>query len=139
MMQGLKKKKERERKKIATHVEDRTLTIRPPRMGCNYAGPLFRILGCNYVDPLFRILRCNYVDLLFCILGCNYIITIDIKVVLNPVFLRSTNLESVLIAFLSCYSFGNLQLFTVPILGDSPGFLSALASNNVFIIKLVQM
>ena len=36
-------------------------------------------------------------------------------------------------------SFGNLQPFTVRILGDFPSFLSALASNNAFIIKLVKM
>ena len=33
-------------------------------------------------------------------------------------------------------SFGGHQSFTVRILGDFPRFLSALASNNAFIIKL---
>ena len=57
-----------------------------------------------------------------------------------PVFLRSTNLEihaDRLFVFLFCeqiVSFGrSLQSFTVRILGDFPGFLSALASNNAFI------
>ena len=62
-----------------------------------------------------------------------------------PVFLRSTNLEihvDRLYVFLICYqivSFGTLQSFTVCILGDFPSFLSALASNNAFIMKLVKM
>ena len=36
-------------------------------------------------------------------------------------------------------SFGGHQSFTVRILGDFPRFLSALASNNAFIIKLVRL
>ena len=36
-------------------------------------------------------------------------------------------------------SFGGHQSFTVRILGDFPHFLSALPSNNQFIIKLVKM
>ena len=35
--------------------------------------------------------------------------------------------------------FGSLKLFTVHKIGDFPHFLSALASNNQFIIKLVKM
>ena len=45
-------------------------------------------------------------------------------------------------AFLICWqiiSFGSHQSFTVRILGDFPHFLSALPSNNQFIIKLVKM
>ena len=58
------------------------------------------------------------------------------------IFLWSTNLEihvDRLFVFLICeqiVSFENLQLFTVRILGDFPSFLSALASNNAFIIKM---
>ena len=58
--------------------------------------------------------------------------TVTFKVVVNPVFLRLTNLEihaDRFFVFSICYqivSFGNLQLFTVHILGDFPGFLSAL-------------
>ena len=57
-----------------------------------------------------------------------------------PVFLRSTNLEihaDRLFVFLFCeqiVSFGrSLQSFTVRILGDFPGFLLALASNNALV------
>ena len=35
--------------------------------------------------------------------------------------------------------FGNLQSFTVRILGDFSSFLSALTANNAFVIKLVKM
>ena len=62
-----------------------------------------------------------------------------------PVFLRLTNLEihaGRLFAFLICLqivSFGGHQSFTVRILEDFPHFLSALPSNNQFIIKLVKM
>ena len=62
-----------------------------------------------------------------------------------PGFLRLTNLEihaGRLFAFLICQqivSFGSHQSFTVPILGDFSHFLSALPSNNRFIIKLVKM
>ena len=58
---------------------------------------------------------------------------------------RSTNLESklidffVLLKFQRTVSFGSLQPFTVRKIGDFPHFLSALASNNQFIIKLVKM
>ena len=62
---------------------------------------------------------------------------------MNSVFLRSTNLEinadRLRLLNLLENSFGNLQSFTVRILGDFPSFLSALASNNAFIIKLVKM
>ena len=63
--------------------------------------------------------------------------------VLNPVFLRLTNLEihaDRLIALLICWqivSLGNLESFTVRILGDFPSFLSALASNNAFIAERI--
>ena len=62
-----------------------------------------------------------------------------------PVFSRSTNLESKLIElfvfvnFLAHSPFGSLHPFTVRKIGDFPHFLSALASNNQFIIKLVKM
>ena len=55
--------------------------------------------------------------------------------VLNPVFLRSTNLE----IHADRFFVENLQSFTVRKLGDFPSFLSALASNNAFIIELVKM
>ena len=61
-----------------------------------------------------------------------------IKVVGYPVFLRLTNLK-ILFVFIQIVSFGNLQLFTVRILGNFPSILSALASNNAFIIKLVKV
>ena len=55
--------------------------------------------------------------------------------------LRSTNLESKLIKFVKLHTvrFGSLQPFTVRETGDFPHFLSALASNNAFIIKLVKI
>ena len=62
-----------------------------------------------------------------------------------PGFLKLTNLEihaGRLFAFLICkqiVSFGGHESFTVRILGDFPHFLSALPSNNQFIIKLVKM
>ena len=70
----------------------------------------------------------------------------DVKVARSSVFLRSTNLESKLIKlfvfvlkFKQKVRFGSLELFTVRKIGDFPHFLSALASNNLFIIKLVKM
>ena len=60
-------------------------------------------------------------------------------------FSRSTNLESKLIEFFVFVNFkrtvrfGSLHLFTVRKIGDFPHFLSALTSNNQFIIKLVKM
>ena len=63
----------------------------------------------------------------------------------SPVFSRSTNLESKLIKlfvfvnFEQTVRFGSLELFTVRKIGDFPHFLSALASNNRFIIKLAKM
>ena len=62
-----------------------------------------------------------------------------------PEFSRSTNLESKLIKlfvfvnFEQTVHFGSLEPFTVHKIGDFPHFLSALASNNRFIIKLVKM
>ena len=62
-----------------------------------------------------------------------------------PGFLRLTNLEihaGRLFAFLICkqiVTFGGHESFTVRILGDFPHFLSALLSNNQFIVKLVKM
>ena len=65
----------------------------------------------------------------------------------NPVFSRSTNLESKLIEFFVFVNFkctvrfGSLHPLTVRKIGDFPHFLSALTSNNQFIIiiKLVKM
>ena len=68
-----------------------------------------------------------------------------LKVARYPEFSRSTNLESKLIRlfvfvnFEQTVRFGSLEPFTVRKIGDSPHFLSALASNNWFIIKLVKM
>ena len=62
-----------------------------------------------------------------------------------PEFSRSTNLESKLIKlfvfvnFEQTVRFGSLKPFTVRKIGDFPHFLSALASNNQFIIKLVKL
>ena len=62
-----------------------------------------------------------------------------------PGFLRSTNLESklidffVLLKFYRTVRFESLKPFTVRKIGDFPRFLSALPSNNQFIIKLVKM
>ena len=62
-----------------------------------------------------------------------------------PEFSGSTNLESklieffVLVKFYCTVRFGSLEPFTVCKIGDFPRFLSALASNNQFIIKLVKM
>ena len=70
---------------------------------------------------------------------------ISVKVAGNPVFSRSTNLESKLIEFFVFVNFkrtvrfGSLHPFTVRKIGDFPHFLSALTSNNQFIIKLVKM
>ena len=61
------------------------------------------------------------------------------KVVHNPVFLRSTNLDPMLRHLNLVVSFGNRQPFTVHILGDFPSFLLALAFNNAFIITLVKI
>ena len=67
------------------------------------------------------------------------------KVAGNPVFSRSTNLESKLIEFFVFVNFkrtvrfGSLHPLTVRKIGDFPHFLSALTSNNQFIIKLVKM
>ena len=44
-----------------------------------------------------------------------------------------------LVKLLAHSQFGSLQPFTVRKIGDFPNFLSALASNNQFIIKLVKM
>ena len=58
---------------------------------------------------------------------------------------RSTNLESkqidlfVLLKLQRIVSFGSLHPFTVRKIGDFPHFLSALTSNNQFIIKLFKM
>jgi len=52
---------------------------------------------------------------------------VPLKVVLNPVFLRSTNLE---------IHADRLFVYLVRILGDFPFFLSASASNNAFIVKM---
>ena len=68
-----------------------------------------------------------------------------LKVAGNPVFSRSTNLESKLIEFFVFVNFkhtvrfGSLHPLTVRKIGDFPHFLSALTSNNQFIIKLVKM
>ena len=57
-------------------------------------------------------------------------------------FSRSTNLESKLIKlsvfvnFEQTVCFGSLESFTVRIIGDFPNFLSALVSNNHFIVKM---
>ena len=62
-----------------------------------------------------------------------------IKVVLHPGFSRSTNLESKLInffVFLANSLFWKSSTFTVPEIGDFPSFLSALESNDAFIIKM---
>ena len=67
------------------------------------------------------------------------------KVVRNPVVSRLTNLEPKLIDFFVLWNvqhtvrFGSLEPFTVCKIGDFPHFLSALASNNQFMIKLVKM
>ena len=67
------------------------------------------------------------------------------KVAGNPTFSRSTNLESKLIEFfvfvnfLRIVRFGSLHPFTVRKIGNFPHFLSALTSNNQFMIKLVKM
>ena len=71
--------------------------------------------------------------------------SIQLKVAGNPVFSRSTNLESKLIEFFVFVNFkrtvrfGSLHPLTVRKIGDFPHFLSALTSNNQFIIKLVKM
>ena len=44
-----------------------------------------------------------------------------------------------LVKILAHRQFGSLQPFTVRKIGDFPHFLSALTSNNQFIIKLVKM
>ena len=68
-----------------------------------------------------------------------------LKVARYPKFSKSTNLESKLIKlfvfvnFEQTVRFGSLEPFTVCKIGDFPHFLSALASNNQFIIKLVKM
>ena len=60
-------------------------------------------------------------------------------------FSWSTNLESKLIEFFVFVNFkrtvrfGSLHPFTVRKIGEFPHFLSALTSNNQFIIKLVKM
>ena len=70
---------------------------------------------------------------------------ITLMVAQYPGFLWLTNLEihaGRLFAFLICkqiVSFGGHESFTVRILGVFPHFLSALPSNNQFIIKLVKM
>ena len=56
----------------------------------------------------------------------------------NPVFSRSTNLESKLIEFFVFINFWESSTIHYKI-GDFPHFLPALASNNQFIIKLVKM
>ena len=61
---------------------------------------------------------------------------------IHPGFSRSTNLESKLIDFFAFLSFlANSQFWesSVRTIGNFPGFLSALASNNAFTIKLVKM
>ena len=70
----------------------------------------------------------------------------QLKVARSPLILRSTNLESKVIEFFvfvvkfyHTVYFGSFKPFTVRKIGDFPHFLSALASNNQFIIKLVKM
>ena len=68
-----------------------------------------------------------------------------LKVAHYAEFSWSTNLEPKLIKlfvfvnFEQTVHFGSLEPFTVCKIGDFPLFLSALASNNQFIIKLVKM
>ena len=62
-----------------------------------------------------------------------------------PEFSKSTNLESklkklfVVVNFYHAVRFGSLEPFTVSKIGDFPHFLSALASDNQSIMKLVKM
>ena len=65
--------------------------------------------------------------------------------VLNPVFLRSTNLEIhadrlvLILNLLADSQFWESSIVHCPYTWNLPSFLSALASNNAFIFKLVKM
>ena len=65
------------------------------------------------------------------------------KVVENPVTFKvdkpGIQADRLLCLVKRLASFGSLQPFTARKIGDFPHFLSALASNNQFIIKLVKM
>ena len=80
--------------------------------------------------------------LLFCTNSQQRYIYLQFKVAHSSVFSRSTNLESKLIEFFvfvnfsNTVCFGSLKPFTVRKIGH---FVSALASNNQFKIKLVKM